>query len=224
MQETIQGLIGALPLEPAAKFYLASVADKAGHKITDALGMSKGRGTLTESLLSDRGKKELDVLAKSILSQGRNNIDSGSLDYVSAAPFGSKAQEEGLRPSRFMTALGNAQIIGEDADNVYIRDKYDFGYNTLDDIGLFGPGSVFDQALRSRSLFELGQSLAPLISYIEPDTRAPRVELKIPKQTPGVFYSPSMGGEKAVPKPKPKISPKIDTSTFYMMLRGPVGD
>ena len=224
MQETIQGLIGALPLDPAAKFYLASAADKAGHKITDALGMSKGRGTLTEGLLSDRGKKELDMLARSLLSQGLDTIESERGDYSIYPEYGSKEYEQGLEPFRFMTALGDANIIGEDADNVYIRDKYDFHYSPLDNIGLFGPGSVFDRASQSRTLFGLAQSLAPLVSYIAPDTRAPRVELKIPKQTLGVFYRPSMGTEKAAPKPKPKTSPKIDRNDFYMMLRGPIGD
>jgi len=222
MQETIQGLIGALPLEPEAKFYLASMADKAGHKITDALGMSKGRGTFTEGLLSDRGKKELDMVAKSLLSQGKDIIEVQ--DYLIYPDYGSKEYEQGLQPDRFMNALGTARIIGEDADNVYIRDKYDFGYKTLDEIGLFGPGSVFDQALQARDVFSLAQSLVPLVSYMEPDTRAPRVELKIPKQTPGVFYSPSRGGEKAVPKPKPKTSPKPDWMGFHQMLRGPIGD
>jgi hypothetical protein len=231
MQETIQGLLGDLPLDPAAKFFLASAADKIGHKITDALGMSKGRGTLTEGLLSDSDKKYLDAVAKDVLSQGRNNI--GYEDYP--------------RPDKFGKALGRAKIIGEDANNVYIRDTYNFmaddkeGYGTLESRGgvpgvLKGllkymtnsddPGDNYMsfQAQNRGGLFGAATILAPLLSYPDVDTRAPRVELKIPKQTPGVFYSPSMGGEKAVPKPKPKISPKIDTSTFYMMLRGPVGD
>jgi len=219
MQETIQGLIGALPLEPEAKFYLASMADKAGHKITDALGMSKGRGTFTEGLLSDRGKKELDMVAKSLLSQGKDIIEVQ--DYLIYPDYGSKEYEQGLQPDRFMNALGTARIIGEDADNVYIRDKYDFHYSPLSLIGLSG---VFKKVLDSQSLFEVAQSLAPIVSYIAPDTRAPRVELKIPKQTPGVFYSPSRGGEKAVPKPKPKTSPKPDWMGFHQMLRGPIGD
>ena len=210
MQKTIQGLLGALPLDPAAKFYLASAADKAGHKITDALGMSKGRGTLTEGLLSDRGKKYLDAVAKDVLSQGRNNI--GYEDYP--------------RPDRFGKALGRANIIGEDANNVYIRDTYNFmsddneGYGTLESRGgvpgvLKGllkymtnsddPGDNYmNFAARNRGgLFGAATILAPLLSYPDIDTRAPRVELAIPKQNPGQYYAPSMGLEGATPKPNP---------------------
>lgn len=239
MQETIQGLIGALPLDPAAKFYLASAADKAGHKITDALGMSKGRGTLTEGLLSDSDKKYLDAVAKDVLSQGRNNI----------------AYEDYPRPDQlllFGKALGRAKIIGEDANNVYIRDTYNFmaddkdGYGTLESRGGVpgvlksllkymtnsdDPGDNFMsfQAQNRGGLFGAATILAPLLSYPDVDTRAPRVELKIPKQTPGVFYRPSLGTEKAAPKPKPEAPAKgskivVDDRIFYQMLSGPMRD
>lgn len=186
----VQGLLSKTGIPPGPRVYAASAMDKAAHKITDALGISKGRATFTEDILTEDEQKRLSQAAANVLRSG-GDILNGKNIYPA---------------SDLLEVLGQARIAGEDANNIYIEDKYDFNYSPLSLIGLSG---LLNDVKGSISLIGLGRALAPLVSYIAPDTRAPAVRFAVPKETPGEFYSPSLGGEKAVPKPKPKIQ---DTS------------
>lgn len=180
----VQGLLSKTGIPAGPRVYAASAMDKAAHKITDALGISKGRATFTEDILTEDEQKSLSQAAANVLRSGGD-----ILDYTNIAPAYDLHE-----------VLGTAKIVGEDANNIYIEDKYDFHYSPLSSIGLSG---LLDNVKKSTDLFTLGQALAPLVSYVAPDTRAPAVRFAVPKETPGEFYSPSLGGEKAVPKPKP---------------------
>lgn len=199
MQNTIQGLLGALPfLGPEEKFYLASFYDKIGHSVGDAIGMPPGVGTLNEGLLSERGKQELDAVARYVLGQGRDSI--AYRDYFDAGQQNDVFNSD-LNPGRFEKTLGKADV-SEDDNYIYIKDKYDFdpAYGTLEEKGgvtgvlsqlarYIGGEPFYNDRLGSRSgLLGAATILAPLVSYSEKDTRAPRVNLKIPKKTPGVKY------------------------------------
>ena len=182
----VQGLLSKTGIPAGPRVYAASAMDKAAHKITDALGISKGRATFTEDILTEDEQKKLSQAAANVLRSGGDILDVSNI-----APA-----------YDLFEVLGRARIAGEDANNIYIEDKYDFNYRPLSRIGLSG---LLDDVKKSKDLFTLGQALAPLVSYVASDTRAPAVRFAVPKETPGEFYSPSLGGEKAVPKPKPKI-------------------
>ena len=182
----VQGLLSKTGIPPGPRVYAASAMDKAAHKITDALGISKGRATFTEDILTEDEQKKLSQAAANVLRSGGDILNVSNI-----APA-----------YDLFEVIGRARIAGEDENNIYIEDKYDFNFFPLSRIGLSG---LLDDVKKSTNLFTLGQALAPLVSYVAPDTRAPAIRFAVPKETPGEFYSPSLGGEKAVPKPKPKI-------------------
>jgi hypothetical protein len=105
-------------LDPAYKFYLMSMIDKAQHKISDVFGNSKGTATFTEALLSPEELAVLDKVAYDRLRRGKKSIskkewfmddDLADIDHT----------------HRFYPTLGAVNIVGEDADNTYYEDTYD---------------------------------------------------------------------------------------------------
>ena len=182
-------------LDPAQKFYLMSMIDKAQHKVSDIFGNSKETATFTEALLSPEELSILDKVARNRLGKGIESIDQREW-------FRDKELHDIDETTRFEKALGSVNIVGEDADNTYYEDKYDFHYPSLKEMGgisgLLNRNKnyhldVFLRQLKSSPLYpnvtSLGAALAPLLSYTESDTRAPRVRIAVPKATSGKFYS-----------------------------------
>lgn len=198
MQKTIQGLLSELPfLDPQEKFYLAAVADKIGHTIGDALGAPPGRGTFTEGLLSEPEKKNLEILARAAMEKGKSTVLGD--DYITD-DLEEMWSRYGYDNLLFHNALGQFEIVGEDDKNIYIRDKYDFNpkYGTLEEKG--GVMGVLGELIQSLAGIKtprhertgaLGAAttLVPLLAYPDVDTRAPLVDLKIPKTEPGTTYT-----------------------------------
>ena len=195
MQKTIQGLLGEIPfLDPPQKFYLAALADKIGHTLGDALGTPPGRGTLTEGLLSEYEKKNLEFLVANLMAKGKSTVledDYINDDFIKMPGFDS---------TLFYRALGKFDIVGEDDKNIYIRDRYDFNkkYGTLEEKG--GVMGVIGDLIQTLAgikappsgrtgAFGAATTLVPLLSYPDADTRAPLVNLKIPKTEPGTTYT-----------------------------------
>ena len=181
-------------LDPAQKFYLMSMIDKAQHKISDVFGNSKETATFTEALLSPEELDILDKVAYDRLRRGKKSIskeewftddDLADIDYT----------------YRFYPTLGAVNIVGEDADNTYYEDTYDFEYPSLEKQGgilglLSRKNEYIDHLLDNYKDYDFlgnvqlaASALAPLLSYTESDTRAPRVRIAVPKAAPGVVYS-----------------------------------
>jgi hypothetical protein len=142
--------------------------------------------------------EELSILDKA----ARNRLGKGIESINQREWYGDEELRNIDETTRFENTLGSVDIVGEDADNTYYEDIYDFHYPSLKEMGgisgLLNRNKnyhldVFLRQLKRSPLYpnptSLGAALAPLLSYTESDTRAPRVRIAVPKSAPGVVYS-----------------------------------